>query len=177
MRVGVAGPHRERASPSAAAFVERELTALTRLAHGLCGRRANAEDLVSAAVMGAFERWESIDNPGAYVRRSILHLYLNDLRRLRTGQTALVPGAPASDPTSEVAGRVDLEAALADLTPIQRAVVVLRFMEDRTAEDTARILGRPAGSVRRITHNALGILRASPALNSNGGGYTLTEKT
>jgi RNA polymerase sigma factor (sigma-70 family) len=55
--------------------------------------------------------------------------------------------------------RVALRQALRRLGPRQRAVLVARFYEDLTDEQTARLLGCSTGTVRSQTHRALARLR------------------
>ena len=47
-----------------------------------------------------------------------------------------------------------------ELPPMQRAAVVLRFYEDRSFAEIARILGCPEGTARSHVHRALQALRA-----------------
>lgn len=163
-RSGRVGP-----PPSAADFVARELDGLVRMACGLTGGYAAAEDLVSAAIAGAFERWGSIDNHGPYVRRSVVNLFLNEQRRQRTAATHSFEFAEvAVDPTRDVALELDLQDALSRLTPLHRAVIISRYLDDRSVKETARIVGRPAGSVQRITHEAVVALRDASRLSGYG---------
>ena len=50
-------------------------------------------------------------------------------------------------------------AILAQLPPRQRAVIVLRYFEDRTERDTADVLGISVGTVKSQAHDALTRLR------------------
>ena len=64
-----------------------------------------------------------------------------------------------ADPSDRVDRRLVLEQALAALTPRQRAVLVLRFYEDLSTQETARALGVSAGTVKSQTSAALSRLR------------------
>lgn len=150
-------------------FVERELDALVRLATGLCGTKTTAEDLVSAAITNMLQHWDSIHNPGAYARRSLVNLYLNECRRRKRHSPwpMFADDAGRTDPVSDAIVRMDVAMALAGPQPVQRAVVMLRFLDDLSVDDTARILRRPAGSVRRVSHEALKALRMSQLSSYN----------
>ena len=67
------------------------------------------------------------------------------------------PTTPSADPS--VDRRLDLERALAGLTPRQRAVVVLRYYDDLTGQQTADAMGVAVGTVKSQTHLALRRLR------------------
>jgi RNA polymerase sigma factor (sigma-70 family) len=49
--------------------------------------------------------------------------------------------------------------AVQDLPPRQRAVLVLRFHEDLTEAEVARVLGLPLGMVKSLAHRGLARLR------------------
>jgi RNA polymerase sigma factor (sigma-70 family) len=101
------------------------------------------------------------DEPGAYVRTILVRLAAAEGRRSwrrRERSTEQVPDVAARVP-GDVDDRVDLARCLASLTAKQRAVVVLRFVEDRPVHEVAAILGIGAGTVKRQTHDALRRLR------------------
>jgi RNA polymerase sigma factor (sigma-70 family) len=56
--------------------------------------------------------------------------------------------------------RLELFEALRTLDPVDRAVVVLRYWEDRTVADTAGAVGLSEGAVRTRASRALARLRA-----------------
>jgi RNA polymerase sigma factor (sigma-70 family) len=147
-----------------------EVPGLFRFAFALCGNRAQAEDLVATAMEHSLPRWERIESVSAYLRRAIINLHFNEVRsdgrrrRYVESTGPLLPHADGHDADTSI----DIRAALSALTPLQRTVIVLRFFDQYTAENVAQMLGRPAGSVRRICSEALQVLRASPALRSPG---------
>ena len=105
---------------------------------------------------------EPADDVGAYCRTVLSRLAIDDsrrswFRRERTVQD--VPSRESADLAAAAADRVDLAAALSDLTTKQRAIVVLRYLEDRPVSQVAAVLGISEGTVKRQSHDALAHLR------------------
>jgi RNA polymerase sigma-70 factor (sigma-E family) len=123
-----------------------------------------AEDLVQTALGKSFPAYERVSRDGsfeAYVRRVLFTTYAAWWRRRWNGErpTELLPETPADDPGRD--GRQDLARALAALPRGQRAVVVLRYVEDLTEAQTAELLGISVGAVKSQNARALAALRAS----------------
>ena len=141
-------------------FVVGASTRLLRAAFLLTGDVHAAEDLVQDVLARMYVAWPRIDDPTAYARRALTHGATNRWRsRRRRPEVPLEPShdRPGWLPDAE---RLDVLRALADLPDRQRAVVVLRFLEDASVEETARALGCTAGTVKSHTARALPRLRA-----------------
>jgi RNA polymerase sigma factor (sigma-70 family) len=105
------------------------------------------------------------------VRRTLVRVFLDERRRpwRRERPTAefvdLDPGAPAG--TDRVDDRLILRRALAAVPARQRAVVVLRFWEDLSVEETAELLGISAGTVKSQAARGLATLRRRLSVPDN----------
>jgi RNA polymerase sigma factor (sigma-70 family) len=77
---------------------------------------------------------------------------------------AEVPDRPADDVLAALELRDAIAQAMLSLPPRQRAVVALRYFDDLTEEQTARVLGCSTGTVKSQASRALAKLRAMPAL-------------
>jgi RNA polymerase sigma-70 factor (sigma-E family) len=144
-------------------FVRAETSALLRTAYLLAGDRQHAEDLVQTALARVVGRWHKIDDPVPYVQRVLYTQFVSWWRRHRRIRvvetlTADVPDRQAALPP-EPELSVVLRRALGRLTPRQRAVLVLRFYEDRSEAETAARLGCRLGTVKSQTRHALSRLR------------------
>jgi RNA polymerase sigma-70 factor (sigma-E family) len=156
------------------AFVLARSARLVHFARMLCGDAQLAEDLVQTALEKAYLRWDRIElaDPFAYVRQAVVNQHLSWVRR------RLWRERPSGDPVDldELAGsalgdsaalsdrRLALLSALQLLTRRERAVVVLRHVEDLTEGETAAVLGVAVGTVKSANSRALRKLRAAPAL-------------
>ncbi len=143
-------------------FVRARTPALARIAYLLTGDRHHAEDLVQVALARAAVRWSRLDEPEAYLRRTLYTQAVSWWRVARRRRAELLVDCP---PESSANGggdpdlRIILAQALARLTPKQRAVLVLRFYEDRTEVESAELLGVTVGTVKSQTRHALRRLR------------------
>ncbi|GLY08550.1 MULTISPECIES: SigE family RNA polymerase sigma factor [Actinoplanes] len=147
-------------------FVADRGQALLRIAYALTGDRGAAEDLVQGALAKAYARWPRIHSDAeAYVRRILYNdrasLWRRPGRR-REVSVAEVPdraGPGAHD--EDVTERLALREALLALPARQRAVLVMRYLEDRSVEETAEALGCRPGTVASQASRALAKLRVS----------------
>lgn len=157
-------------------FVRAHSTRLLRFAEMLCGDRHLAEDTVQYALMRCYPRWSRIDGePLGYVRRAVVNRFLSQSRRRWTRERPSDPHETGWDSraTADFAPGVDTRAAvlaaLAGLTAKERAVVVLRYSQDLSEQETADLIGVARGTVKSTTARALGKLRLSPDLIEVGG--------
>lgn len=139
--------------------------ALVRYATLLTGDPREGEDLAQEALVRTFSRARgSLREPAAvegYVRRAILHAYLDGHRRRRLWVSvrhlvARPDSVPAHDRAADE--RTDVEVALTHLAPRLRAAVVLRFYDDLTVPEIARRLGVSDGAVKRYLHEGVAAL-------------------
>ncbi|WP_433050532.1 SigE family RNA polymerase sigma factor [Dactylosporangium sp. CS-033363] len=147
-------------------FVRSRLPGLRRAAYLLCGDWTRGDDIVQCALTDVYLRWRRVrraDNVDAYVRRVLVHRFIDERRRGWAARVALVdrlPDRPQEDAALQgVPAGLDLHGALARLPRGQRAVLVLRFFYDLSVEDTAATLGCAAGTVKSQTSAALATMR------------------
>lgn len=143
---------------SFSAYVAARRPALVRTAYLLCGDLHLAEDLVQSALVKAVAHWRRIgDHPEPWLRKVMVNDHVSRWRRHR-GREVLTDRVP--DRTAEPGeGDADLLAALQQLAPRQRAVIVLRYYEDLTEVETARLLGVSVGTVKSQHRDAVARLR------------------
>jgi RNA polymerase sigma-70 factor (sigma-E family) len=144
------------------ALVTERGSALLGTAVLLTGSRAAGEDLVQAALERLMRSWGRVrEEPERYLRRTMYHLAIDQWRRRRRRPEVLIeyepPGRP--DATDAVDLRDALSGALAQLSPKQRAVLVLRYWEQLTETEAAAVLGCSVGTVKSTASRGLARLR------------------
>lgn len=130
-----------------------------------CGDRSLGEELAQEAIVRALERWHRVrglDSPEAWVFRVGFNLakssYQRRLAERRANQRfAQQPTEHAGLPDTPTA--VAVRAAVEQLTPRQRAVVIARFYAGMDVRNTAATLGCAEGTVKALTHKAIARLR------------------
>ncbi len=143
------------------AFVAARADHLYRQAWLLTGTRQAAEDLVQTALTKTYAGWSRVrraDDPVAYVHGVLMKTFLSDRRRRWNGEVphADLPDRPAPhDPMNIEVDRLALVGALAGLGRTDRAVVVLRYWDDRSVADTAQALGLSEAAVKNRSLRAL----------------------
>src|SRR3954452_1099283 len=145
-------------SPDAAvaftAFVAARGTALARTAYLIVGDQHRAEDVLQTALAETYLRWHRLrrsDAAEAYVRKAIVTANAAWWRRRASGETPreVLPDETLLDHTNEVVERHTVLALLRQLSPRQRAVIVLRYFDDLSEAEVAATLGCSVGAVKQ----------------------------
>lgn len=147
-------------------FVRVHSRALLRTAYYLTGDRGLAEDLLQASLTKTYLHWHRIRSRGAevaYVRKTMVNTSINWWRRMSWQAERPRDDLPAmvvEDGTDAIDERAGLIEAVRRLPARQRAVVALRYLEDLSEAETARLLGCSPGTVKSNTSRALKRLRS-----------------
>jgi RNA polymerase sigma-70 factor (sigma-E family) len=157
--------------PTFGEYLAARESRLLRTAWLLTGDWQLAEDLVQTAMVRVWPRWDRVcagGDPEAYVRTALVRTYCSWWRRRWRGEH---PTAAVPDEVSDVDlgdgpfATVDLRDAIDRVLPLlparQRAVLVLRFFEDLTEQQTADALGVTVGTVKSQANRALARLRGA----------------
>jgi RNA polymerase sigma factor (sigma-70 family) len=147
--------------PSFDEFVATRLGALRSYAYLLAGDEAAAIGLVDEALVRTGLAWSRVTkdgDPEAYVRATVVALYLSRWRRPRSGATS-ADDQQAAATRSELAAH--LRPALHRLPRRLRTVLVLRYVDGLPDSEVARLLGCSERKVRADA--AEGAARLAPA--------------
>ena len=143
------------------AFCEAEWPRLVGALSLYTGDADLAEELAQEAVARVCRHWRRVrkmDAPGAWLHRVARNLAHSHFRRARTGERAQARAADRlTEPSDDDA--VVLRAVVASLPDRERDVIVLRFYLGLSVREAAAELEIPEGTVKTLTHRAIGRLR------------------
>jgi RNA polymerase sigma-70 factor (sigma-E family) len=135
---------------------------LFRVAYLMCGDWHEAEDLVQTTLAKLYVHWHRVrrtNDPDGYARKALVNAFMSQRRLRRSGER------PVAEPPQAVAATVDADlrltllAALRQLPPRSRAVVVLRHMDDLSIESVAQLIGASPAAVKSLNARGLARLR------------------
>lgn len=143
-------------------YVQARRSGLLRTAYLMCGDWHRAEDAVQSSMIKLYATWTrtNLDTADAYTRRIVTNTLIDDYRRgwfRRERSYSELPEGTAD--ASGLEERLSAVAALAELPARQRATLVLRFWEDLSVDETARIMRCSVGTVKSQTARGLQTLR------------------
>jgi RNA polymerase sigma-70 factor (sigma-E family) len=154
-------------------YVQARLAWLRRVGYLLCQDWQQADDLVQTAITSLYVHWRrasAMDSIDGYARTILVRAFLSERRggwARRVTLASPLPERPGLAPDADDV--LDVRAALAGLPPRQRATLVLRFYCDLNVEQSARVLGCSAGTVKSQTAKALAGLRRALELDTGAG--------
>ncbi|HEX4791204.1 MAG TPA: SigE family RNA polymerase sigma factor [Actinospica sp.] len=137
---------------------------LYRTAYLLCGDPDRAQDLVQTALVSLLRSWRRArlaENPDAYAKKVLIRAFLAERRKLRREADlhAYARNGAATEHDDALELRIVVLEALRSLPPRPRAMVILRYWEDLSIEETAAILGCSTGNVKSQCSRSLAKLR------------------
>ncbi|SDI62206.1 RNA polymerase sigma-70 factor, sigma-E family [Actinokineospora alba] len=160
-------------------FAHEHARTLRRSAYLFCGDWHTAEDLVQTTLVKIYRSWSKLgkrDTVHNYARTVLLRTWLDEKRkpwRRREPVGSEVPDT--ADPNIDIAEGVGrswdrdlVHQALLTLAPRQRAVLVLRYFDELSVAETARVMRCTEGTVKSQAARGLDSLRAAVARLSEG---------
>jgi RNA polymerase sigma-70 factor (ECF subfamily) len=143
------------------ALIDRHAQRLYRVAVSLVGNASDAEDVLQETFIGAFRGLKGFQGRASvktWLTRILMMQAAQFRRSRKRKKTEIMPVDVSAASISSEAG-MDINAALADLSPEHRQVLVLREYEQMSYEEIAEVLDVPRGTVESRLHRARGELR------------------
>jgi RNA polymerase sigma-70 factor (ECF subfamily) len=138
-----------------AELVRRRQKRVRDLLRRLCGNHALADDLAQKTFVEAWRGIRTLRDPGAFggwLKRVAVNAWLAEARRVPApiddDEDALLAVADPAPSPERSAGGIDLERALARLSPGERLCVVLAHGEGMTHAEIAEATRLPLGTVK-----------------------------
>ncbi|RMB62038.1 SigE family RNA polymerase sigma factor [Tessaracoccus antarcticus] len=146
-------------------FLADRGSGLLRAAWLLTGDDHHAEDLLQSALAKSLGKYDALANDykfEAYLRTTIYRTFVSWWRRKSWNSETVTQQVPErADDDVPVALRLDVLRALDTLPRMQRAVLSLRYLEDRPIAEVASILGIGEGTVKKYAHRGCVTLQGS----------------
>ncbi|GAA2329748.1 SigE family RNA polymerase sigma factor [Dactylosporangium salmoneum] len=146
---------------------------LLKTARLLTGDWHLAQDLLQTTLAKVYARWgrsDTWESPVGYARRVMVNTHCTWYRRMWRHELPhdVLPERHGGTEAMDTVALADaLHRALIRLTPRQRAIVVLRYYDDLSVEQTAAVMGCSQGTVLSTTSRALAHLRLTPELGQD----------
>jgi RNA polymerase sigma factor (sigma-70 family) len=157
-------PDRAKGPADFAAFFADEQARLLKALYFVTGNRADAAELMQDAFLKLWERWDridKIDDPTAYLFRVALNGSRMRARSARRAAARLVKVDASTDPFDEVNLREDVRQMLLQLTPRQRAALILLDLYGYASEEAGRIMHIRPSTVRALATQGRAVLRTT----------------
>ena len=139
---------------------ESEESAVLSFAIGLVGRRAVAEELVQEAFLRLHQLWGQVENPRAWLYRSLRNLAINHLRdHSRETMVEEHEGPGNEQPPDEALGRLEavgmVRLLIAELAPEDQDLIRLKYHDDLKYQEISRKTGLSVSNVGYKMHHLL----------------------
>jgi RNA polymerase sigma factor (sigma-70 family) len=145
-------------------FYRAEQPGLFGALYLITGNRQEAEEVMQEAFLRIWERWdriEGMENPAGYLYRTAMNAFRMRRRRLAVAARRALRLIPPSDAFDAVDDRDAVDRALANLSPRQRAAVILTDLLGFTSVEAGSMLGIRSATVRVMASKARAAMRTS----------------
>jgi len=129
-----------------------------RLAFAMLGSDRDAEEVVQDAFVGVASHWETVDNPGGYLRVSVVNGARK--RMSSTARRTVNESSVDAERLRSVAMPGDYLLDVLDSLPDrQRVAIVLTYYSGLNSTEVGDVMDCPAATVRSLVNRALTRLR------------------
>lgn len=156
-------------------LVDRHTPTLFRLAYRITGNRGDAEEVVQEAFLRAYQqlpRFELRSDFGTWLYRIAVNTALNRLQKEKTARMKMaeldsehgerqIADREATPERMAFNGQIaqQRESAMRNLTEVERAAFVLRYLEERPMDEIAEVLGMTVNSAKQAVFRSVRKMR------------------
>lgn len=123
-----------------------------------------AEDLVQDSAEQALRKWKQVNNadsPAAYLQMIVTNVFRSMIRKRSYQETPAEIVVPDTvDPWASIEAEISIAQDLAKLAPLERIVLIARYMDDLPVKEVAKTLGKSESWVKTTAHRALATLNS-----------------
>jgi RNA polymerase sigma factor (sigma-70 family) len=131
--------------------------------HRLCNHRDQAEDLAQQVFLKAWKSMRQLRDPRAFqgwLNKIMVSIWLEEVRRRKLETAELDETIASEAPKASPGERIDLDAALAQLSPSMRLCVVLAYNDGLSHQEISDATGIPLGTVKANISRGAAKMRA-----------------
>ena len=143
-------------------FFEAESPTMFRRMCLLTGNRHEAEEVMQDAFLKVFERWERVrlmEDPTGYLYRTAFNLFNRRSKRAAMALRRAFSVRESADEFAAADARFMVEQGLSELSPRQRAAIVLTELLGYSSEAAGRVLGVRPGTIRALASQGRAVMR------------------
>jgi len=153
-------------------LIELHAVRAYRIAYAILQNQEESEDAVQEAFVTAFKSIKKLEKEeafGSWLARIVTTRVYDLVRGKQRGQKAVesettalkmeITRSAANPANGKADLTLDLQQAIEKLPELHRLAIMLRYTEDASTEQIARVLKRPAGTVRRVLSESYQLLR------------------
>ena len=152
-------------------LVRRRQARVRKFMYHVCRDRGLGDDLAQQVFINVWQslgRLRAVDAFDGWLKRIMVTIWLEELRRRRIPTTGEVDAEQAGAYGESTAEKLDLDAALGHLAPDVRLCIVLSYNEGMAHPEIATLTGLPLGTVK--SHIARGAAKLREWLAAYDGG-------
>jgi len=153
-------------------LVSAEKERLYRIAYSYLRNEADALEAIQETTCRAYGKLRQLKEPKyfhTWFIRILIHCCIDERKRRDRAAFPSNLSEPTSEPQGHADDRLELEEAIGKLEPRFRHVIILKYYQDMTLTEIARLLEKPEGTVKTWLHKALAQLRKQIGREGDGG--------
>ncbi|TVX99672.1 sigma-70 family RNA polymerase sigma factor [Cohnella terricola] len=157
-------------------LINAEKERLYRIAYSYLRNEADALEAIQETTCRAYGKLRQLKEPKYFLTwyiRILIHCCIDEQKRRRRAFFPWNLSERAPEPQGDTDDKLELEEAIGKLEPRYRHVIILKYYQDMTLTEIARLLEKPEGTIKTWLHKALAQLRQQIG-REGGNGYVET---